>query len=70
MERQLEAMRATVSKAKVFRKVFIPVNPGRRQKENGHVTPLSPDKPHHCTFFAPCAPFWRIGPNGVTQIKV
>jgi hypothetical protein len=54
MERQLEAMRATVSKAKVFRKVFIPVNPGRRKKENGNVTLLSPTKPHHCTFFAAC----------------
>ena len=52
MDKQLEAMRATVSKAKVFRKVFIPVNPERKQKENGNVTGLSAAKTHHCTFSA------------------
>jgi hypothetical protein len=48
-------MRATVSKARIFRKVFIPVNPGRKQKENGNVTALSPNKTHCCTFCAGCA---------------
>jgi hypothetical protein len=55
MDKQLEAMRATVSKARIFRKVFIPVNPGRKQKENGNVTALSSTKTHCCTFCTGCA---------------
>jgi hypothetical protein len=55
MDKQLEAMRATVSKARIFRKVFIPVNPGRAQKENGKVTALSPAKAYCRTFYPACA---------------
>jgi hypothetical protein len=69
MDKQLEAIRATVSKAKVFRKVFIPVNPGRKPKENGDVTGLSPGKTHRCTFFAACAPKRGRGPGGAVTIK-